>query len=99
MTKNLGSGTSAGLGGTQNDNTATAGYVVIYPSSAAVVGAGSSATYILKGDTSAMNKNALSGDTLAISIADGDFYWDDGTTVSGNQKVLNLPVTGGTLSY
>jgi cytochrome c biogenesis protein ResB len=95
----IGSGTSAGQGGTSTVNTATVGYVTIYPATGNAIGDNSTVTYVLKGDTSTMNKISASNDTLSISIADGDFYFDDGLEANANQKILNLPVTGGTLQY
>lgn len=94
----IGTGTSVGVGGTGAVNTATVGYVAIYPTANAEVGAGSTWTYVLKGDTSTMNKTT-GNDQLTISIADGDFYWDDASEANANQKVLNLPVSGPTLNY
>jgi len=70
------------------------------------VGAGSTVTYVLKANTSAMNESSSKIEVLTVSIEDGDFYWDDSSgalagscSAMANQKVLNLPVTGGTLQY
>ncbi|MBI5221455.1 MAG: hypothetical protein HY979_01475 [Candidatus Magasanikbacteria bacterium] len=84
--------------------TDTTGWVTIYPysSSGWQVGSGSTNTYMLYGNTSAMNITTGS-DALTISIASDDFFWDDSVLITGavnaNKKVLNLPVTGGTLTY
>jgi hypothetical protein len=77
----------------------TTGWVAIYPTAGYTVGANTTATYILKADTSAMNVTPTGNDLLTISIEDGDFYWDDGLAKNANQKVSGLPVQGGTLTY
>jgi hypothetical protein len=77
----------------------TTGWVTIYPHSGYTVGNNSTATYVLKADTSSMDTNPSTYQLLTVSIEDGDFYWDDGLAVNANKKVLNLPVTGNTLKY
>jgi hypothetical protein len=83
--------------------TISTGYVTIYPNSGFSVSPGSTNTYVLKGNTNSMNEVGSKAETLVVSIEDGDFYWDDSTDITGaalaNQKVPNLSVTGGTLSY
>ena len=90
----IGTGVSWASGTT----TASTGYVAIYPTSGYEVGDNTTATYILKGNTSGMNIT-IGNDNLVVSIEDGDFYWDDSLAANANQKVLNLPVIGNTLQY
>jgi hypothetical protein len=90
---------SIGLGlAAANSSSDTDGWVAIYPTAGYTVGANSTVTYILKGDTSGMNVTT-GNDLLSVNIEDGDFFWDDNYTVNANQKVSGLPVLGGTLSY
>jgi hypothetical protein len=80
-------------------SSATTGYVTIYPYSGYTVGSGSTVTYVLKANTSSMNESSSKTETLTLSIEDTDFFFNDSLAASANQKVLNLPVTGNTLSY
>ena len=93
----------SGISWASATTTSQTGYVTIYPTSGNQVGLGT-VTYILKANTNSMDtRSGATNDSLSISIADNDFYWDDSVSITGaanaNQKTLNLPVTGGTLTY
>jgi hypothetical protein len=79
--------------------TDSTGWVVMYPDAALEVGSNSTVTYVLKGDTSAMDTNSATNQILKVSIEDGDFYWDDSLVGNARDKVLNLSVTGNTLNF
>ena len=95
MTTVVGQGVST-ANATATDST---GWVVIYPDPALEVGYGSTITYVLKADTSAMDTSAATYQILRISIEDGDVYWDDALAVNFRDKTPNLPVSGDTLQY
>ena len=84
-------------------SSATIGYVAIHPTAGNTISAGDTITYVLKANTSNMNEGTAKTELLTVSIEDGDFYWDDTSSIVGaamaNQKVPGLPVTGNTLSY
>ncbi|MFH0943336.1 MAG: hypothetical protein V1810_04135 [Candidatus Beckwithbacteria bacterium] len=84
-------------------STVAYGYLTVYPTAGYTVGSNSATTYVLKGYTAGMNISGTASETLTVSIASNDFYWDDSASITGsvnaNQKVLNLPVTGGSLTY
>ena len=79
--------------------TDTTGWIAMYPNANNVIGSGSTATYILKGNTSEMNYADTSSEYLTVSIQADDLYWDDSLVNNANVKTNNLPVTGGTLKY
>jgi hypothetical protein len=95
LTTVLGQGVSY-ANATATDST---GWVTIYPDPQLQIGSGSTVTYVLKADTSAMDTDPNSNQILTISIEDGDFYWDDGQIGNARDKVLNLPVAGNTLTF
>ena len=78
----------------------TVGWVTIWLyTTGNVIASGGSQTYILKADTSLMGVQDTATEIMTVSIEPDDFYFNDGQVANAHKKVLNLPVTGGTLSY
>jgi hypothetical protein len=77
----------------------TSGFVTIYPFAGNAVGSGSTVTYTLYANTSAMNESSIKTETLSLSIENNDLFWNDTLAANANQKVLNLPVRSNALTY
>jgi len=67
-----------------------------YGSIGDIIGAGSTITYVVKGDTT----GATTGENLRVDIAtDDDLVWSDGLSWTIYDYTQSFPVTGGTLTY
>ena len=67
-----------------------------YGSVGDIIGAGSTITYVVKGDTT----GATTGENLRVDIAtDDDLVWSDASSWTIYDYTQTFPVTGGTLTY
>jgi len=67
-----------------------------YGSVGDIIGAGSTITYVVKGDTT----GATTGENLRVDIAtDDDLVWSDSLSWTIYDYTQTFPVTGGTLTY
>jgi len=71
-----------------------------YGSIGDIIPAGSTITYVVKGDTTGANASSSAVETLRVDIdSASDFVWSDSLSWTINTDTQTFPVTGGTLTY
>jgi len=85
---------------TKNHNSAATVTAGLINTSGQTVAAGTTLTFVVKGDTTGANASSTATETITAALAAvGDFTWDDKTSFGIITDTKNIPVNGGTLSY
>jgi hypothetical protein len=74
-------------------------YTGLINTSGQIVSAGTTTTFVVKGDTTSTGTAGTTANLEADIAAVADFVWDDKTSFGVTTVTKNLPVTGGTLTY
>ena len=82
-----------------SQNSVAIAYTGLINTSGQVVGAGSSVTFVVKGDTTSTGAAGSTANLRADIAGVADLNWDDYTNYGVITVTKNIPVVGGTLTY